>query len=45
MGKFVMGLLIGLVVGLAFADVIFPDGFNAAIGHMGEHVRREIPGR
>jgi hypothetical protein len=45
MGKFVMGLLIGLVVGLAFADVIFPAGFNAAVEQWGEQVRREIPGR
>jgi hypothetical protein len=45
MGKFVMGLLIGLVVGLAFADVVFPDGFGTAIERLGEQVRREVPGR
>jgi len=45
MGKFVMGLLIGLVVGLAFADVVFPDGFNATVGRWGEQLRQEMPGR
>ena len=45
MGKFVVGLLLGLVVGLAFANSIFPDGFNTAVEKWGEHVRREIPGR
>jgi hypothetical protein len=45
MGKFVTGLLIGLVVGLAFADVIFPDGVGTAIERLGEHIRRQVPGR
>jgi hypothetical protein len=45
MGKFVTGLLIGLMVGLAFADIVFPDGFPTAVERLGEHVRREVPGR
>jgi hypothetical protein len=28
MGKFVGGLLIGLLTGLIFADYVFPDGFQ-----------------
>ena len=42
MGKFVLGLLIGLMLGLALADTIFPDGFNAAAQKWGEHVRRGL---
>ena len=45
MGKFATGLLIGLLVGLAFADIIFPDGFSVAIERLGEQLRREVPGR
>lgn len=45
MGKFVLGLLIGLAVGLAFADTIFPDGFNATVQRWGEQIRSEMPGR
>jgi len=45
MGKFVMGLMIGLLIGLVFSDQIFPDGFNNAVSHWGERVRSNIPGR
>ena len=45
MGKFVMGLIIGLMTGLVFADQVFPEGFNNAVQHWGEHVRSKIPGR
>jgi hypothetical protein len=45
MGKFVMGLIIGLLMGLVFADQVFPDGFNNAVSHWGERVRSKIPGR
>jgi len=45
MGKFVMGLMIGLVIGLVFSEQIFPDGFNNAVSHWGERVRSKIPGR
>jgi len=45
MGKFVMGLIIGLMAGLVFSDQIFPEGFNNAVQHWGEHVRSKIPGR
>ena len=45
MGKFVMGLIIGLMIGLVFAEEIFPDGFSNAVQHWGENVRSKIPGR
>lgn len=45
MGKFVMGLLIGLMIGLVFSEQIFPDGFSNAVQHWGENVRSKIPGR
>jgi len=45
MGKFVTGLMIGLLIGLVFSDQIFPDGFNSAVSHWGERVRSKIPGR
>ena len=45
MGRFVMGLLIGLVIGLIFAENIFPDGFSHAVEQWGEHVRSHVPGR
>ena len=45
MGRFVIGLCIGLMVGLVFANSIFPDGFNAYVEHWGQDVRNHIPGR
>jgi hypothetical protein len=45
MGKFVLGLLIGLTVGLVFADSVFPDGFDAAVQRWGVQIRSEMPGR
>jgi hypothetical protein len=44
MGKFATGLLIGLLVGLAFADIIFPDGFSVAIERLGEQLPPRGPG-
>jgi len=34
MGKFVAGLLLGLIVGLIFSENLFPDG-----------IRSHVPGR
>ena len=45
MGKFVLGLVIGLMVGLIFADNIFPEGFNAAAENWAGEIRSKIPGR
>ena len=45
MGKFAMGLLIGLMIGLVFSEQIFPDGFSNTVQHWGENVRSKIPGR
>jgi hypothetical protein len=45
MGKFFMGLIIGLMIGLVFSDQIFPDGFNNAVQHWSQNVRSKIPGR
>jgi len=45
MGKFVMGLLIGLLAGLIFAESLFPEGFSNAVAHWAEQVRSHVPGR
>jgi len=45
MGKFVTGLLIGLLAGLIFADYIFPDGFSRAVEQWSVSLQHRIPGR
>ena len=45
MGKFAMGLFMGLLIGLIFSEQIFPDGFGNAVQHWGEQVRSKVPGR
>ncbi len=45
MGKFVIGLVIGLFAGLIFADVIFPDGFPRAVEQWSAKLQTRIPGR
>ena len=45
MGKFVMGLLIGLLTGLIFADTVFPDGFPRAVEQWSGKLQSRIPGR
>jgi hypothetical protein len=45
MGKFVTGLLIGLLAGLIFADSIFPQGFSRAVEQWGRGLQSHIPGR
>ena len=45
MGKFVTGLLIGLLTGLIFADTVFPDGFVHAVEQFSSRVQNRIPGR
>jgi len=45
MGKFVTGLLIGLLAGLIFADFVFPDGFSQAVEHWSTGLQHRIPGR
>ena len=45
MGKFITGLLIGLLIGLIFADMIFPDGFVHAVETWSVRVQHHIPGR
>ncbi len=44
MGRFIVGLLIGLVLGLIFAENLFPDGFSNAVEHWAEQVRNQMPG-
>ena len=44
MGKFAMGLVIGLMMGLIFSEELFPEGFSNAVQHWGENVRSQIPG-
>lgn len=45
MGKFVTGLLIGLLTGLIFADTVFPDGFPHWVEQFSSRVQNRIPGR
>jgi hypothetical protein len=45
MGKFITGLLIGLLTGLIFADVIFPEGFTRTIQQWSVQLQSRIPGR
>jgi hypothetical protein len=45
MGKFVTGLLLGLLLGLMFADVVFPEGFPHAVERWSTGVQSRIPGR
>jgi hypothetical protein len=45
MGKFITGLLIGLLTGLIFADTVFPDGFVHAVEQFSSRVQNRIPGR
>ena len=45
MGKFIGGLLIGLIVGLVFSETLFPDGFNNWVQHEAQDIRSAVPGR
>ena len=45
MGKFITGLLIGLLTGLIFADTVFPEGFPHAVEQWSTRVQSRIPGR
>jgi hypothetical protein len=45
MGKFVTGLLLGLLTGLIFADFVFPQGFGHAVEVWSSKVQSKIPGR
>jgi len=45
MGRFVAGLLIGLIVGLIFSENLFPDGFNNWIQREAQDIRSHVPGR
>jgi hypothetical protein len=45
MGKFVAGLLLGLIVGLIFSENLFPDGFNYWIQNEAQGIRNHVPGR
>ncbi|HWU55555.1 MAG TPA: hypothetical protein VN175_08640 [Rhizomicrobium sp.] len=45
MGKFITGLLIGLLTGLIFADMVFPEGFTHAVEQLSARVQNRIPGR
>ena len=44
MGRFIIGLLIGLTVGLIFAENLFPDGFNRTVERWAEDIRNHVPG-
>ena len=45
MGKVVIGFLIGLLTGLVFADIIFPEGFPRAVQQWGDRLQSKVPGR
>jgi hypothetical protein len=45
MGRFVGGLVIGLIMGLAFSEMLFPDGFSSWVQHQAEDIRHQVPGR
>ena len=45
MGKFITGLLIGLLTGLIFANTVFPDGFPHALEQWSTRIQHRIPGR
>lgn len=44
MGRFVAGLLLGLLAGLLFGENLFPDGFNRTVDRWAEGVRSQVPG-
>jgi small basic protein len=45
MGKFIGGLLIGLVLGLVFSENLFPEGFNNWVQSEAQDMRNHVPGR
>ena len=45
MGRFIGGLLIGLIVGLVFSETLFPDGFNRWVEQQAVDIRSHVPGR
>jgi hypothetical protein len=45
MGKFVGGLLIGLILGLVFSENLFPDGFDNWVQQQAADIRSHVPGR
>ena len=45
MGKFVGGLVIGLILGLVFSENLFPEGFNNWVQVEAQDVRSHVPGR
>ena len=44
MGRFVAGLLLGLLAGLLVGENLFPDGFNRTAERWAEGVRSQVPG-
>jgi len=44
MGRFVTGLVIGLLMGLVFGESLFPDGFSRSVQHWADGVRSHVPG-
>jgi hypothetical protein len=43
LGRFAIGFLGGLFVGLVFAPVLFPDGVVSALQHWADNVRSSMP--
>lgn len=44
MGRFIGGVCLGLVMGLIFSPLVFPDGIAVAVQHLSGELRKEIPG-
>jgi hypothetical protein len=43
LGKATIGFFFGLIVGLMFAPIIFPDGLVSAMQHWADNVRSSMP--
>ena len=42
MGKFLGGLFVGVILGLALERTIFPDGATGAIARLGDLIRNNL---
>lgn len=45
MVKVIVAFLMGVAIGLVFADQVFPDGFNQAAQRWADDLRDRVPGR
>jgi len=45
MGKIIIGFVLGLLTGLMFADIVFPEGFPRAVQQLSNKLQSKVPGR